>query len=80
MNGKVPHNRDTFVNAETERDFRKMLYDILAWDAQCTQERRDECNSRITKLEKRKWLNSAASFIGGIVGGVIAVISRALLK
>ena len=80
MNGKIPIDRDTFVSAETEKDYRRMLYDLLSWDATCTEERRTECGNRFDKLEKRKWWNGAAAFIGGIIGGIIAVISRALLK
>lgn len=35
------------------------------------------CDERIKKLEKRKWLNTAASAAGGFIGGFVAVLASA---
>ena len=32
----------------------------------------------VDKLKKRKWLNTGASGIGGIIGGIIAVVGKSL--
>lgn len=46
---------------------------IQSDDALCL-ERKGTCDARFEKIEKRKLYHMAASTIGGIIGGIIAVI------
>jgi len=38
------------------------------------------CNDRFKKIEKRRWWNTAASGIGGVIGGFVAMVARAFLS
>ena len=69
MNG-LPVEKDTFVGAD-EKTYRGLQYDMLhhIWEAARGQD------DRITKIESHKWWNKAASASGGIIGGMIAVIT-----
>ena len=73
MNGKIPYSRETFCEADSERDFRGMLYDMLSFEASCTQERRDECGARFDKLERRKWWDKGLAMITAAVIALAAV-------
>ena len=46
---------------------------LSSCDVSCL-DRMEKCNIRFTKIEKSKWWNRAVSAIGGIVGGVLAII------
>jgi hypothetical protein len=37
-------------------------------------------NSRLVKLERRKWVNTVASGFGGMIGGVVAVLGKSMVK
>lgn len=41
---------------------------------------RQETNRRIKHLERRRFINTAASAVGGFFGGISAVIAKGLLK
>jgi len=77
MNGKMPYSRDTFCKADSERDFRGMLYDMLAYDASCTQDRHDECTQRFDKLERRKWWDKGLAMITAAIIALAAVFGLA---
>ena len=52
--------------------------EILTNHIDYTKERLEKGNERFKKLENRKRLNTAASFGGGIIGGIIAIIGKTL--
>jgi len=52
--------------------------EILTNHIDYTKERLEKGNERFKKLENRKRLNTAASFGGGIIGGIIAIIGKNL--
>jgi len=37
-----------------------------------------EMNKRLTKLENKRWFNSACSFGGGVIGGFAFAVAKAL--
>ena len=71
MNGKWD-NRETFESAPTETKF-GMIHDGLREIAS----RFEEGNKRIKTLEDRRLFDKVYSFLGGILGGFIAVIAKA---
>jgi hypothetical protein len=82
-------SRDAFIDAAHEsgikKVFAKLTFDMnvgLRNDISqmvdrttlnCTQ-RLIQCDARFKTIEKRRWYHAGASFIGGILGGVGAVI------
>ena len=83
MNGKLPYSRETFIGAETDKDFRGMLWDMFNHDAYCTEKRKLECaarfvnsEDRIKDLEARKKIDAGVSAGTGILGGFIAMIGK----
>ena len=52
--------------------------EILTNHIDYTKERLEKGNERFKKLENRKRLNTAASFGGGIIGGIIAIVGKNL--
>jgi len=45
-----------------------------------TETRVVDCEKRFKKIESQKFFNRAASFLGGIVGGVIAIVGKFLFE
>jgi hypothetical protein len=54
-----------------------MLYDMLAYDASCTQDRHDECTQRFDKLERRKWWDKGLAMITAAIIALAAVFGLA---
>ena len=52
--------------------------EILTKHIDFTKERLEVDSKKFKKLENRKNLNTAASFGGGVVGGIIAIIGKNL--
>ena len=73
MNGKLPISKETFVEAKTNAEFRGLLYDLLAHDAYCTEQRKEACDRRIATLGNRKKIDTGIAATSGFVGGFIAV-------
>ena len=68
MNGKYEIDENTF---------KAMSGDDQAWIMFTTfNEYRVTMETRVKKLEKAKWWNTAASAVGGVFGGIIAVIGK----
>ena len=62
----------------TEEIFKSMKPADREWIMFTTfNEQRVTCNRRFQKIEKRKFINTAASSAGGFLGGIIAVIGKA---
>lgn len=84
-------SRDAYIDAAKESGiksvFAKLTFDmnvglrndisqmVTRMTTNCG-ERMLQCNGRIKRLENRKWYHIGASFIGGIIGGVGAVIAN----
>lgn len=51
----------------TEKDWENMTPAQQSW---MTFNAVQEMDKRVKELEARKWINSACSFLGGVVGGV----------
>lgn len=70
MNG-FPVEKDTYVGAEGKTR-RELQYDMFhhIWESARAQDR------RVAKLERAKWWNTAASAVGGVFGGIIAVMGK----
>ena len=65
---------DEWSSQLTEEQRKYSLYKILeAIDKKLT-ERVISCEERFERLEKRKSWNSTESLMGGIIGGILAVI------
>ncbi len=65
MNGLT---KEAYLKAEPElKD--EMMFDCLL-----------NIHERLEKIERRKLLYSGTSFIGGIIGGIVAVLGKGLLK
>jgi len=52
--------------------------EILTNHIDYTKERLEKGNERFKKLENRKRINTAASFGGGVIGGIIAIVGKNL--
>jgi len=52
--------------------------EILTNHIDYTKERLEKGSERFKKLENRKRLNTAASFGGGVIGGIIAIVGKNL--
>jgi hypothetical protein len=53
-----------------------LLYRLMS--EHCPQQAA-ECKGRFEKIERRNWVNKAASFAGGIIGGFVAITSKWLI-
>jgi len=60
-----PITRKTWDAAENEETKLNILFDLLC-----------ETNNRVKALEKRKRVDSLYSFVGGILGGVGAIVAK----
>lgn len=58
----------------TEEQRQYSLYKILGSINKKLAEREENCGERFARLEKRKKWNSTESLLGGIIGGILAVI------
>ena len=75
--------KDTFVNSakDPERNA-ELTYDMLDnisttlinFDEKFDK-RKKEVDCEIDKLKRRKWFDKGVAFIGGIIGGVLAVFT-----
>lgn len=78
--------RDTFRELDTD-DKLAVLYDSLAslhnlvysLVAEKCPKQQEECEKRISAIEKQSLGNKFWSFGGGVVGGFIAIVSKWLL-
>jgi len=67
--------------SEEQRQY--SLYKILqSMDGKLAQcpERYNQCDQRFRKLENRKWIDRASSGLGGVIGGILAVIGKTLIR
>ena len=72
INGDIPLGLGVLY--ETQLEMQKFLKETIE-----KMDKRFEVGSqRFRKLENRKRLNTAASFGGGIIGGIIAIIGKNL--
>jgi len=72
INGSIPLGLGVLY--ETQLEMQEFLKDTIE-----KMDKRFEAGSqRFKKLENRKRLNTAASFGGGIIGGIIAIIGKNL--
>jgi hypothetical protein len=70
----------------SETEFKKMAPEDRDWQILKTFHSQTlECNSRfcavegeINKIKARKWFHAGASAIGGFIGGITAVIGKAV--
>jgi len=79
MNG---FRRETFEGLETSNKL-NVIFDILvSFDERLTTistncpSQYEKCAKRFDVIEKKKWVNTAASAVGGFFGGVAAVIGK----
>lgn len=78
-NGDMPSWDEWHGLTEEQREY--SLYKTLdainqkvqGYDTLCG-ERKETCDSRFEKIEHRKLYHMAASTVGGVIGGIIAVI------
>jgi hypothetical protein len=70
----LPIPEDTFVNAKDDEEFRKLLYRLFEFNAECQGKRVEECSARfdrqdkqISAVQRRNWIERA---IVAIVGAV----------
>ena len=72
INGDIPLGLGVLY--ETQLEMQEFLKETIE-----KMDKRFEAESqRFRKLENRKRLNTAASFGGGIIGGIIAIIGKSL--
>jgi len=60
-----------------------LLSDLNNWrneEVQHTKEHRDECYRHFKRLDNRKWIDRGSSFIGGFIGGFVAMTGWLLLQ
>lgn len=71
-NGSYEINEKTYKNMEADdRDW--ILYETF-------NAYRIDTEKRLCKLEKRRLVHAGASFLGGILGGFAAIITKALAE
>jgi len=72
INGDIPLGLGVLY--ETQLEMQKFLKETIE-----KMDKRFEVGSqRFRKLENRKKLNTAASFGGGVIGGIIAIVAKNL--
>lgn len=71
--GKLPIEKQTFIAADG-KTYKALEYDIL----QHINNNMFSIESRVSTLEKRRWLDSAVSGTAGLIGGFLAIISKKL--
>jgi len=79
-------NKDTWMNVKSDHDRNALLFDMLAsiyetqkCQPELCQSRYRDCNKRMKKIENRKFWNTTASGITGLVGGFLAGWLRKLI-
>ena len=76
-------SRDTFMHMESDDklavlfDYVTSIHNRLANECPA---RAEACDKRFDALEQRRWYNTAASGVGGIIGGFIAITAKWLLE
>lgn len=69
ING-LPETFDGFKRL-TDEEQRYAHYTVLRALSRCI----DDHQSRLEKIEKRKWVNTGAAAAGGLLGGFLAIVS-----
>ena len=87
MPNGLPIEKETFHALKTPEAKMDALFDVLVYmnnsDFECAEDRktyRMGCDERFINLEKRKWINTAASAGGGMIGGFLAIITALKFK
>jgi hypothetical protein len=74
-------SKDTFSRydenskLDTLFDYIHEIYEVS--QAKCPEQQKI-CDTRFHKIESRKWINTWAAGVGGVIGGIVAVVFKSI--